>query len=49
MGLEKPITEEEINTAQKESALEKSPGPDGFTIYYYKKFEENVYLDYVHT
>lgn len=34
--LDRPITEEEIYTALKESA----PGPDGFTTLYLKKFKK---------
>lgn len=37
--LENPITEVvKINAALKDSVKGKSPGPDGFTTYYYKKF-----------
>lgn len=39
-SLEKPITEEEIARALADTAQGKSPGPDGFTIYYYKKFKD---------
>lgn len=38
--LEKPITEEEIHKALKDSALGKSLGPDGYTINYYKNYKE---------
>lgn len=38
-ALEAPISEEEIGKALSESALGKSPGPDGFTMSYYKKFK----------
>lgn len=39
-NLESPITVEEINRALAESAPGKSPGPDGFTNFYYKKFKD---------
>lgn len=39
-SLETPVAEEEINMALKESASGKSPGLDGFTTYYLKKFKE---------
>lgn len=38
--LERPITVEEIERALKASPSGKSPGPDGFTSYFYKKFKE---------
>lgn len=38
--LEKPITEEKINIALRETAMGKSPGPDGFTTLYFKKCKE---------
>ena len=38
--LERPISEQEIERAIKETSLGKSPGPDGFTIGYYKKFKD---------
>lgn len=40
--LEKKITQDEIKTALKETPSGKSPGPDGFTIKYYKKFQEQL-------
>lgn len=39
--LDKPITEEKKNSALKESAAVKSPGPDGFTMYYLKKIQRD--------
>lgn len=40
-ALEDPITEEEIRIAINSTAVGKSPGPDGFTIRYYKKSGNN--------
>lgn len=37
-----PITVEEIERALKASPSGKSPGPDGFTSYFYKKFKESL-------
>lgn len=37
--LEAPISEEKIRKALLEAAPGKSPGPDGFTLFYYKKFK----------
>lgn len=46
---EKPITEEEIYKALKESAPGKNPGPDGFTAYYLKKYKEILVPKYERT
>lgn len=40
--LDEPITQDEIYTALKETPGGKSPGPDGFSIKYYKKFKEQL-------
>ncbi|PIO23924.1 hypothetical protein AB205_0061220 [Aquarana catesbeiana] len=40
--LDGPITVEEIETALKASPSGKSPGPDGFTSYFYKKCKESL-------
>lgn len=38
--LEEPITEEEIINILRDLPAGKSPGPDGFTALYYKKFKD---------
>lgn len=38
-AMEAPISEEELGKALSETAPGKSPGPDGFTIAYYKKIK----------
>lgn len=38
--MEAPITEEEMKKALLEEAPGKSPRPDGFTLFYYKKYKE---------
>lgn len=38
--LETPITEEEITKTIRETPMGKSPGPDGLTILYYRKFKD---------
>lgn len=40
--MDSPITEEEIYKALKDSAPGKSPGPDGFTIHYLKKYKATL-------
>lgn len=40
--LEDPITEEEILKILKESPAGKSPGPDGLSVVYYKKFSDSL-------
>lgn len=40
--LDSPITEEEIRLALKSSPLGKSPGPDGFTSCFFKRFEDTL-------
>lgn len=40
--LDELITQEEIRNALKETPSGKSPGPDGFTIKYYKKINEQL-------
>lgn len=42
MEMDRPITEEEIYSALKTSPPVKSPGPDGFTSHFYKKFKESL-------
>lgn len=39
LELERPISEEEVFRALKQSPGGKSPGPDGFTTNFYKKFK----------
>ena len=38
--MDRPITENEIKLALTSSEAGKSPGPDGFTVLYYKKYKE---------
>lgn len=38
--LEAPISQEEVDRAIKNTALGKSPGPDGYSILYYKRFSK---------
>lgn len=38
--LESPITEIEVRKAIRETQVGKSPGPDGLTVLYYKKYQD---------
>lgn len=38
MGLEKDISEVEVETASLELSSDKAPGPEGFNVHYIKKF-----------
>lgn len=42
MELERPITQEEIMQALKATPTGKSPGPDGFTVSFFKKYKESL-------
>lgn len=45
-SLEDPNTEEEIERPIKTMKPAKSPGPDGFTIAYYKLFKDLIILQF---
>lgn len=42
MEMERPITEDEVLRALKQSPGGKSPGPDGFTASFHKKFKDSL-------
>lgn len=46
--LEAPITEDEVRNALKETPVGKSPGPDGLSVLYYKKYQDNLIPKMLH-